>query len=176
MQKRGSYFFVLDVFIASAVLVLTLIIIFSSKVNTPAPDQPFLMAENYMNFLTTTEFRDIANPYKLNFTKSGYINDTRITLDKAILTLDYYKRTNGTQNYSSVFIESISRGVIPEQYGFSYKINGTGIYSRGVDTYQDAQIVLTAKRVSYITIVPEETAYGTKYIHGPVVTEVTIWG
>jgi hypothetical protein len=169
MNKRGGYFFVLDVFIASAIIVLTLIIIFSSRVNTPPSETSYRIAEDFMGFLTTTEIRDISNPYKVNLTKGGFINDTRLNLVQVLAVLNYTHAKNSTgQSFASCFLESISNGVVPAKYGMNYSIDGTSIYERNPETYPAANLVLSSRRVTFFRI----NAQG---LYGPVISEVKIW-
>lgn len=169
MNKRGGYFFILDVFIASAVLTLTLVIIFSSRANAPPPETSYRVADDFMAFLTTTELRDISNPHKLNLTKGGFINDSTLNLVQVLAVLNYTnaKNTSGVL-WMTIFMDSISAGIIPEKYGMNYSINGTSIYERTPETYATANLVLSSRRITFFRINSQE-------LYGPVISEVKIW-
>jgi hypothetical protein len=162
MKKRASYFFVIDVFIGSAILVLTLIIIFSSRVNSPPPDASYRMAEDFMEFLSTTEFRDFGSPYKLNLTRGGYINDSTQSLLQVIASLQYYQYRNDSHVlWSQILTRDIVNGVVPPQYGVQVLVNGTEVFGQGAGSYSTfgtrpkndtARIVLSARRISYIKV------------------------
>jgi hypothetical protein len=158
MQKRASYFFVLDVFIGSAVLVLVLVIIFSSRVNSPQAESPYKTADEFMTFISTTQFRDVGNPHKLNLTREGYINDTSMTVLETIMYLKYlnvYNTTNPMEfgaPWANVYAESVIQGIIPPQYGVNFSVNGSTVYLRNPKGFQRAQLVLSSRRIDYIRV------------------------
>ncbi|MFH1916650.1 MAG: hypothetical protein ABIJ21_05265 [Nanoarchaeota archaeon] len=169
MDKRGGYFFVLDVFIASSIIVLTLIIIFSSRVNSPPPETSYRTAEDFMTFLSVTEFRDISNQHKLNLTRAGFVNDTALSLLQVIALLDYTGAKNTTGfPYDQIFLESIIQGILPEKYGYNYSVNGTAVLVKNPESYTGANLVLSAHRITFFRLNAQE-------IYGPVITEVRIW-
>jgi hypothetical protein len=174
MQKRGSYFFVIDVFIGASILVLTLVIIFSSRVNSPAPDTTYRMAEDFMQFLSETEFRDVGIINKFNLTRGGFVTDTTQTLLQVIEELEYYQYRTGDSNnflWSQQFIKDIIEGTIPPQYGINVSINGKEIYGPNLSIYyvagvrpraNTARIILSARRIDYIKV-PGPTGYKEPY-------------
>ena len=85
MKKRGAYFFVIDVFVASAIVILALILIFNFFLRRPETEQPRLYADDYMDFLLTTEVREFQNTYKWNLTQNGTITNTHQSLFDQIL-------------------------------------------------------------------------------------------
>lgn len=165
MKKRASYFFVLDVFIGCMILVLTLIIIFSSRVNSPMPEVSYRMAEDFMTFISTTEYRDTGSIYKLDLTKSNKTKDTSQSLLQVLAELNingYLNETGpGGVLWSTILAKEMVNGVVPPQYGINLSINGTQIYGPGQNLYvaagtrprEDlAHVVLSARRVSYIKV------------------------
>ncbi|MFH1400782.1 MAG: hypothetical protein ABIH41_04640 [Nanoarchaeota archaeon] len=182
MQKRGSYFFVLDVFLAGAIIVLTLVIILSSRSNAPQPQQTYTTAEDFLTSISTTQFRDVQNPWQRRLQEAGFVNRTEWNLDQVVASLDYYDfSTNGSQvwqpvaddtNMSFVFVQSLQEGLVPAQFGFSYAlIDGADrriIYNRSNDTLDSATTVLSARRITFFPI-------DSSSIYGPVITEVKVW-
>jgi hypothetical protein len=181
MEKRASYFFVLDVFIGSAILVLTLIIIFSSRVNSPTPDATFRMADDYIEFLASTEFRDFASVHRLELTKGGYVNDTTQSLLQVLAQLNYYQYSNGSVLWSTLLAQEITDGILPTQYGVNVSVNDTILYGPGkplysIQTYRpfknkDARIELTSKRLGYVQIRNSDQSLAPVQF----VVEVKVW-
>ena len=164
MQKRGSYFFVLDVFIAAAVLVLTIIIILSSRANVPDTTQSFLLAEDFMQFMTSTEVRDLTSNFKTQMVLAGEMSNTELNLYQQVAKFYFENKSN----LSYGFVESLANGMIPGQYGFSYVLNGTVIYNRSIEKLDSSDLVLVSKKITFFKI-------NTKQLFGPVMTEVKVW-
>lgn len=177
MKKRASYFFVLDVFIASAIMVLTLVIIFSSRANAPPPETSYLMAEDFMDFLATTEFRDTGHSMKYGLVNKSIIKDSSMSLLQVIAYLNYCEEVPLScpewpdNKRTDDFIEELATGLIPEVYSVSYNISGIdgALYTRPSNSVlSNAFIILSARRVTYFRLDNDD-------LYGPVISEVTVW-
>lgn len=175
---KGTYFFVLDVFIAASILVLTIIIILSSRVNVPDTAQNYLIAENFLNFMTSTQTKDLTMFYRNTLIADGNITNLDLYLHQQIAQWYYNKSVAeglmdlpGAARHGIVareFINQISTGIVPDQFGFSYAVNETVMYNRSNETRQQAEFLVVARKTTYFRI--DDTTF-----FGPVNTTVEVW-
>lgn len=137
MKKRGAYFFVIDVFVASIIIIIALIMIFNFFLKSPETEQSRLYANDFMNFLLTTEVRDFQNSYKTELVVNKNITNTQQSLFNQII--EFHKK--GEDDINRKFINNISQGIIPDIYGLSYTINKTSIYNRSINTRDRKSVV-----------------------------------
>ena len=170
MNKRGAYFFVIDALIAASIIILSLIIIFTSHAIIPEAGPTLRMVEDYTDFLINTRIREFQGDYVQSLVENGNITNQ----DNALLqqlTEFYYYNKSGIRNTTKImwnFTKEISQGIIPEQRSFAVYLNKTLIYNRTNTLLQESSLVLNSKKISFKRI--NET-----YIYGPVILEVKIW-
>lgn len=170
MNKRGAYFFVLDAMIAGSIIILSLILIFSTHSLRPESSPTLRMVEDYASFLLTTKIREFQGAYVKSLVNDGNITDLDNTLAEQLVEFYYYNQT-GQKNTTDImkgFLQGISKGIIPDQRSFAVYINQTLLYERQKIPVGDAKLVLNSKKISFKRI--NET-----YIYGPVIFEVKIW-
>ncbi|MFH1506339.1 MAG: hypothetical protein ABIE94_05130 [archaeon] len=164
MKKRGAYFFVIDVFVASSIVILALILIFNFFLKKPEIEQPRLYADDFMGFLLTTEVREFQNDYKWNLTQNGTITNTHQSLFDQIMEF----HNNSRDRIAFKFIHNMTKGLIPNHLGIEYTINNESIYNRSLTTRNTSSFLLSSKKIGFLR------TNRTK-LYGPVVCEVQIW-
>ena len=191
-NTKGTYFFVLDVFIAASILVLTIIVILSSRVNIPETSQNYFLAEDFLNFLTQTRIRDLTLYYRNTLIADGNITDVSLFIHQQIAQW-YWNMTNAKDPDAAnpenpadpcgiegekascrhgyvarEFIEQMALGIIPDQFGFAYSVNETVMYNRSNDTRPQAEILLVARKTTFFLD-------SEGFFFGPVNTTVEVW-
>ncbi len=176
MNKRGAYFFVIDALIASTVVFLSLIIIFTTYGLQPETGPSLRALEDYTNYLINTKIRQFQGSYV-----GSLINDSNITnLDNSLLdqlTEFFYLNESGKDRTVMManFTDEISKGVVPQQMSFAVYLNNT-ISGKWLLVYnktnnpepENSKVLLSTKKISFKRI--NET-----YIYGPILLEVRIW-
>ena len=120
MNKRGAYFFVIDALIAASIIILSLIIIFTSHAIIPEAGPTLRMVEDYTDFLINTRVREFQGVYVQSLVDDGNITDQDNTLLEQ-LTEFYYYNESGIKNTTEImwnFTQEISQGIISEQRSF----------------------------------------------------------
>jgi len=173
MNKRGAYFFVIDAMIASSIIFLSLIIIFTTYSIIPETNPAVRMAEDYTEYLINTRIRpyDIPDTYIHNLTNDGNITNLDNTFLQQ-LTEFYFLNYSGQRNTTGImasYIAEISKGVIPKQRSFAVYMNNDSLYAWiDMNQQEDAQLMIIAKKIAFKRI-------NDTYIFGPVMLEVRIW-
>ena len=63
IHKKRAYFFVLDAALGIFVLAIGAFLIASLYINLPEPSQVGLLSDDFLNFLSNTQIKDLNNPY-----------------------------------------------------------------------------------------------------------------
>jgi hypothetical protein len=170
MQKRG-YFFLIDAFVGAAVISIALLLIMSYQPQPPSPVQNIVFSQDYMNLFFSVEMRDLIDPYVVNLTLTGEINNTRNTILEQITEFYYRQRYKGCSYCMEIatnMTKKITDGVLPEQYGFSFVLNDTLVYNRSMETYSTARLVVAQQKIAFFKV-------NDSFMFGPVLAEVKIW-
>jgi hypothetical protein len=77
--RRGSYFYVIDAFIASIIIVSAIIIIFSRYSAAPSSTQALYTAEDYLTTMESATIRSIDASKVRNWTANGTISDESVS-------------------------------------------------------------------------------------------------
>ncbi len=170
-KNKQGYFFIIDAFMGTVIIVMTLVIIMNSHLSAPDSTITYTIIGDYIRYISTTQVQDIDNEIIKDMISKGVIKDIENTL--LIQNVQFYYE-NGTEcpncidEYSYNFTRQIVEGVIPEQYGFEYSINSTEIYSKNKQELINADLFLTGRRVVYLYI-------NKTYIFGPVNVTIAMW-
>jgi len=167
MNKRGAYFFVIDALIASSIILLSLIIIFTTYSLRPESSPTLRMVDDYTDFLITTKVKDLGVKNFTEFVETYNITNQDNTLMEQ-LTEYYYHTDKDTMWNFTREISKGAKGIIPEQRNFAVYINHTLIYTRNSTPAQKADLMLSSKKLSFKRI-------NQTYVYGPVILEVKIW-
>jgi len=106
-SRRGSYFFVIDAFIAASILVLTLTLIFNFFTSQRQTEQVFTYAQDYLDFLASTQVKDYRIPEITQLIVAGNITNTRVTLAEQVLIFNL----SGQNQNAKTILEAVAKSV-----------------------------------------------------------------
>ena len=167
MNKRGVYFFIIDVIIGVLIFLTTVLVISSFFV----PKQTLSGIDQNLDMLTEDFFSLPTSALDENLTKDlplMYQDQDDLTVDELLFILDENGSFDGEMD---AIIEDLIVW-LPSQFGFSYYIKqgDSTLYSRptalGVDA-ENADVLVSRKKV---TGIDSEFGFQT-----PTLSEVTIW-
>jgi len=173
MDRKGSYFFVIDAFIASIIIVIGLIIIFSRYNYQPSATQIFHTAEDFLSTASTTEIRNFDNEAVRTWITTGAIPDAKISILEQIVLFNLTETpTNGvqTKKYNlSAFIGNNTPPTVNLILFINGSATGSGIlFIRNSTPAESANVMFTAKRI--ITLKNSATS-----LHQPAIVEARTW-
>ncbi len=165
MNKKGVYFFIIDVVIAILIFMVTVLLItgfFTPKQSISGLDQT-------LNILSTDFFTMPVSKLSTNITDnipSEYLVDS-VTVDEYIYLLEL----NGNHSFARDIVVEIL-GYWPGNYGFKYFIDTINKTVYEVNTplglsLNDSSISLSRSKVTVLNTYPSFT--------NPVLSEVTVW-
>jgi hypothetical protein len=169
MQKRGSYFFVLDALIGGIIILIALVTVIDSYGSSQSNEQPLTLVQDMLTYLRNTEVRDFQGTYTQQLLNDGNITDPERTLLEQ--TAAFHRTNNLTAGRA--FLDEIISEALPPQYGVQFIYNastsgGTVMYERAPFARQDAATSLSVRRSSILLI-------NKTTIYGPHPVEVSIW-
>jgi hypothetical protein len=166
--KRKGYFFIIDAFIGSTIIFLSLLIILNGGTKPTKIQYNYEMTEEYSTFIMNTKLQDLNNLYVTDLMKAGIINDTSLTVMEQVDL--FYFRNDLT--HATALVRNVTEPLIAEKYGFSYRIidgaSTTTIYARTPTNISDARIVIASKKITFLQI-------NATTMFGPAMTEIKIW-
>ena len=173
-RKKG-YYFIIDAFIGSTIIFLSLMIILNQGVRPTKIQYNYEMAEEYSSFIFTTKIVDVQNnPYVESLIISKYINDTSLTIMDQV-NFFYYQNNTADLKRAELMIENLSSTLIPEKYSYVYNIidparnpTVTLISNRTTVDITDARVVIASKKITFLQI-------NSTTMFGPATTEIKIW-
>jgi hypothetical protein len=174
LRKKG-YYFIIDAFIGSTIIFLSLMIILNEGVRPTKIQYNYEMAEEYSSFIFTTKIIDVKkNPYVESLLNT-YINDTSLTIMDQV-NLFYYRKNPADLIRAGKMIENLTETLIPEKYSYSYNIidpitnppTVTLISNRTTTDIKDAKVVIASKKITFLQI-------NSTTMFGPATTEIKIW-
>ena len=167
LRKKG-YYFIIDAFIGSTIIFLSLLIIFNGGVKPTKIQYNYALAEDYSTFILNTKLQDISNPYVRFLESNRIINDTSLTIMEEADLLYF---NNNTASATGL-IRNLTEPLVPSKYGFSYNIiDGpltTVIYNRTSVDINQANMVIASRKITFLQI--NESA-----MFGPAITEIKVW-
>jgi len=162
MVKQG-YFFTLDALIAVGVLIAGMIWILSINTYVPSQTQTTFTAEDSINTIANIRLYELNSRYVDMLVDNGTVTRKDNTLLEQVG--EFYYR-NDLPSASS-FVENVSSGQIPQQYGFELLIDGNSIYASS--TTSNTTALLISKKVIISGIANRTLMYG------PYEAEVRVW-
>lgn len=162
MKKKGSFFFVLDAFIAGIIIATSLFVLFSSFSKENRPSQELFLAEDYLSILSNTKVNEMDNEYVRELIKNKEIINPEVSImDQMIIFFFEDKKEDIT-----FFAKEVGK-VIPKNRGFNISIDNTSVYSYR-PYVKESSLLLKASRMAYVINQTD--------ILGPVIVEVNVWG
>jgi hypothetical protein len=183
-KSKKGYFFVIDAFIGSTIIFLSLLLILNSDVKASKMQYDYGMSEDYSTFIMNTKIQDLNNPYAKNLTDDGVIVNTQNTIIEQIDTFyynAYYVCLPANQscitrnlNYSARLMQNLTDSLISAKYGFSMTLIDTSqarnqtIYSRNTDSFNSSKLVISSKKITFVQI-------NSTTMFGPNIMVIKIW-
>jgi hypothetical protein len=184
LRNRKGYFFLIDAFIGSAIIFVSLAVILSSDVKVTPLHYDYSTAEGYASFIIDTKIEDLNNAYVNGLVSSGVITNTKNTIMDQI-TQFYYNAyyvcppsnmTCQTANltYASTMVQNISILLLTEKYGFEYIIRdyklgqNYTVYVKNPDTRNTSQFVVVSKKITFLQT-------NTSEMFGPEIVDIIVW-
>ncbi|MFH1650134.1 MAG: hypothetical protein ABIA93_06295 [Candidatus Woesearchaeota archaeon] len=161
-MRKGSYFFVLDVFLAGAIVLTTLILIQTSQITAPEERTVTRSSEQFMDYLMSTDLRDSQN----QFVQEHLIGENaslQTTLYEEILKL-YFKH----DPLLTPLLANLTEDAIQPSQGIMILINNTIKYNRSISTMNDSEVLVSTQKIGYYR--ENMTSF-----HGPTILEVRMW-
>lgn len=150
MKKRGSLFYIIDSFIAAAIITLTLVIIIASYSAQSSPDIVYDSLEDYINFFENIELRNAPGTTARAILNEDLISDPKMNIFEAVAEL----YATGYVDNASMLIEEITNLTLEVQFGTSFNItdiNGEeNIYERYAGRKENSDIFLNRKINTYV--------------------------
>jgi len=166
MDKRGAYFFVIDAFIASSIIIICLMIIFTSKNSRPDSGPALLMIEEFANYLQDSKLNEVQGSYVINLSNASSITSLDNTILEQAVIFYYYDSSNITR--ISQLIDTTTRSASSQQRSMIIYLNSTLVYNRSLSTPSESDLMITTRRVVFKRI--NET-----FVYGPLIMEVKLW-
>lgn len=165
-SKRGI-FFALDVVLAITILVVGVVIIFSTYLDTPTYGQARSLSFTMMEYFTNTRIEQVNSPYVIWLSDQGIIASEKDSIVVAMGRM--YHDGNEFEIWNLTRELSDDGRLIIEPFEFALLINNTLIYnSTDVNTIPVDRTVLPAKKV--IVGLDENDD-----LWGPYIAEVLVW-
>ena len=184
MKSKKGYFFLIDAFIGSAIIILSLVIILNSDVTTAKFQQDYTITEDYATFLINTHIQDINNEYIRNLTLSGLITNPQYSIMEQIDQFYYNARyicnagdascIAANLSYANKMLQNITDPLIKQKYSFSLFIKDTAkkinqsIYERNMSNISTASFVLSSRKITFLQI-------NSSAMFGPQIVEIKVW-
>ena len=146
-HKKGSFFFILDVFIGAFIFLVTLLLIFNIKLSQPETESLSLKLNSFTKIVFTDQISSYNNEYK-----DDVLAKSKETLPDPFMTADeliYYLHTNGYEENATLFVKNLTNVLLPNYIGINYSIGGEEIYSRFSQKLSFAKTSLTNKKITY---------------------------
>lgn len=126
-SRKAAYFFVLDAFIAGIIVVSTISILFGATIMPEDPRQNYLLAEDFMSYLETTNLLSFPSEVRFELQQEGIITDlSRSLLETAVFLyaedVDSYEEYDSENPVTRLLNEVALRS--PEQIGVAFYIQG----------------------------------------------------
>ena len=172
MYRKG-YFFTLDAMMSLGILIIGSFLIFTSYASVPSRVQTAILAEDVMDFLSSTKIRDLNNPYAgiggLLWQQGNITNADNTLLQQA--GEFYYRNELGL---AEKFIVNVTNELVPKPYKFEFWIDEYRIYPSS-----PSQEHVSSKNTTKILLPSIKLTYGILNkgmdLFGPYKSEVLVW-
>jgi len=176
--NKKSYFFTLDAMLSFGILILGSFLIFTSYITVPSRTQTAGLAEDVLDFFTTTKIEELNDPYAGiggTLWQQGLITNEDNTLLQQLGEFYYQYELNSDESFKIVaeqFTISITDNLIPPQFKFEFWIESLLIHPSS-----PSQLHIDSKDKTKILIPSKEIIFGIfeNDLFGPYETEVLIW-
>lgn len=165
-HKKGSFFFILDVFIGSFIFLVTLFLILSFKVSAPETEGLSAKIDSFTQVVFELPVSSYENSYKDSLKSNKELwPSPLLTTDELI----YYLYSNGYNETAYNLTKSLTFMLLSDYVGINYSVDGQTVYIRHADKKERSQTVISNRKITYDLI------NATSYFSVPVKTEVILW-
>ena len=149
-------------------------LIASLYINLPEPSQVGLLSDDFLDFLSDTQIKDLNNPYAGiggQLWKEGSITNRDNSLLQQIG--EFYSK--GQYSLAEKFIQNVSANTVPSQFNYELWIDGQILYPRNPSPEEIASksktaLMLTSKKITFGVANTTESS-----LWGPYKAEVFVW-
>ncbi len=164
--RRGSYFFLIDAFIASSILLFTILLIYGLFTAEHPSTQSAAFANDLLQFLTATQLRDFRAPEVVAMIRDGNITDPRNTVATQLLLF-----VNQSKRDKAWLLLNTSHAGLPPSLAVNVSLrDGTEsilLYNRSIERVSEAKTHLVTSGIAYALV--------NRSIYGPHVLTVEVW-
>ena len=143
MKKRG-FFFTIDAFVATAILLITLLLMYNTTLNTPVEIQTSTLSSDFMEVLSKTLVSESSNEYVLDLREQGAIKHTQLSLLEQAVA---FYATDPSLAIS--FLDGVFKDLLPLQYSGIIEFDGNIVFSQVVRPEEEADMLIPAKRIVF---------------------------
>lgn len=163
LQRKGAYFYVIDAFIASIIILGALVVLFSQFTNAPNSKQAYYTAEDFISALESTPVRNIDDPLVRTWLTNGTITTPDISALQQIGVFNLSGNSQNAQTLSRILADQTAQNV-----GLEVLLNGQRLYIRETRPQSSADNLLSARRVLLLR-------KNTTALYPPAILEVRTW-
>lgn len=169
-MRRGSYFYVIDAFIASIIILAALIVIFSRFFSQQPSAQAFYTAEDFLSTIERTPVVTLDDPRIRTWINDGNITNPQLSTIEQLVYFRIQDQIANPDTTNANDLATIIAASAPTKVGIIILADGQPLYNqtRGATPLADANTMLTAKRVIVLKSTPYE-------VHPPMIIEVRTW-
>ena len=148
-RRKGAIFYVIDAFVASAIITLTITIILSSRLNVPPTNQVEEELNDYLRFLETRKINTLPSQ-----TAASIISSEQAQPDDTILTAAIILLNDGNIIDAKALISEATALALEQQYGILVQniwSNGTSVPLLALKTNlkERSNTLFTSRRFYY---------------------------
>lgn len=164
MLQRGSYFFVIDSFVAGLIVVTALLTIVSSYSEGAVAPRSLSGLEDAMSYMRDTSVGEFSGNETQDMVAKGNISDRSTTLFGQVAK---FHQSNDTV-LAAKLLNEVVRVSFPPQLSVRYTYNETLLYNRTRIPKNDTNLFLSTQRVSLVTL-------NRTSIYGPHPVKLEVW-
>jgi hypothetical protein len=164
LQRRGSYFYVIDAFIASIIIIGALIIIIARFFAQPQPQTAFYTAEDFLSTIETTKVLGYDDGTVRAWVTAWNLSDSSRTLLQQLALFEL----QGNQGNASGNLSSALGNRTPTNVNIEILVNGNQRYIREQRLKDEADTLLTSKRIVLLR-------RNASDMYDPALIEVRTW-
>jgi hypothetical protein len=166
-MKKG-YFFTLDAFMAMAILVICVVLIFSIHSSKPYPLQSIFLSDDVMYYLSNTKIYELQSPFVASMVSNGNITMTENSLMEQAAV--FY--ISGRPGQARAFLVNVTQNLVPKKYGFMLRVYNSSkeyveVLNNGQSLQNESRLIITSRRILFGVI--NDTSWG------PMTAEVRLW-
>lgn len=163
LYRKGAYFYVIDAFIASIVIIGALVVLFSQFTSSSTSRQAYHTAEDFLATLTSTAVRNVDDTKVREWITNGTISNPQLSV---LQQIGLFKAAGDTASAS--YLTSIMAAQTTRNVGVEVLINNQQIYLKQATAQADADNLLSARRILL-------TRKDATTMYPPSIIEVKTW-